>query len=105
MRWQTRPPHFGGRYWLFVKLITDQGVVGWGEAYYLPMRPSATQHLIEDICARQVVGADPFKIERLWRVIYSAGYAQRPGLVCPARCRAHPDCVDPGCHRRGSSAR
>jgi 2-dehydro-3-deoxyphosphogalactonate aldolase len=27
---------------------------------------------------RYVQGADPFRIERLWRVVYSAGYSQRP---------------------------
>jgi 2-dehydro-3-deoxyphosphogalactonate aldolase len=34
--------------------------------------------MIEDVCTRHVVGADPFKIERLWRIIYSSGYTQRP---------------------------
>ena len=34
--------------------------------------------MIEDVCARYVVGADPFKIERLWRIVYSSGYTQRP---------------------------
>ena len=24
------PPHFGGRYWIFVKLITDKNIVGYG---------------------------------------------------------------------------
>jgi 2-dehydro-3-deoxyphosphogalactonate aldolase len=34
--------------------------------------------MIEDVCERCVIGADPFKIERLWRIIYSSGYTQRP---------------------------
>ena len=34
--------------------------------------------MIEDVCARHVLGADPFKIERLWRIVYSSGYTQRP---------------------------
>ena len=33
------PPSFGGRYWVFLKLVTDSGVVGYGEAYSLPFHP------------------------------------------------------------------
>ena len=25
------PPHFGGRYWTFLKLTTDSGIEGFGE--------------------------------------------------------------------------
>ncbi len=34
--------------------------------------------MIEDVCDRHVIGSDPFKIERLWRIVYSRGYSQRP---------------------------
>ncbi len=34
------PPHYGGRYFVFVKLTTDQNVTGVGEAYCVPV-PSA----------------------------------------------------------------
>ncbi len=27
----TPPPHRGGPYWVFVKLTTDNGIVGYGE--------------------------------------------------------------------------
>ena len=36
--------------------------------------------MIEDVCQRQVIGNDPFQIERLWRIIYSSGYSQRPDV-------------------------
>ena len=72
------PPHFGGRYFIFVKLTTDSGVEGVGEVYSVPFHPHVVAQMIEDVCERQVIGADPFKIERLWRVIYSSGYTQRP---------------------------
>lgn len=32
---QTAPPHWGGRYWYFVRLETDNGLVGWGETAIL----------------------------------------------------------------------
>ncbi len=72
------PPHFGGLYWVFLKLTTDNGVEGIGEAYGVPFHPRVVALMIEDVCERYVIGADPFKIERLWRMVYSSGYTQRP---------------------------
>ena len=72
------PPHFGGRYWVFCKLTTDHGVSGYGEAYSVPFHPSIVAQMIEDVFERYVAGSDPFRIERLWRVVYSSGYTQRP---------------------------
>ncbi|MEZ4867249.1 MAG: mandelate racemase/muconate lactonizing enzyme family protein [Caldilineaceae bacterium] len=72
------PPHFGGRYWIFLKLITDSNVVGYGEVYSVPFHPHVVAKMIEDVCVRKVIGRDPFQIETLWRTIYSSGYTQRP---------------------------
>jgi galactonate dehydratase len=36
------PPLTGGRYFLFVKLVTDGGVVGYGEAYDAAFDPHLT---------------------------------------------------------------
>ncbi|MBL8058199.1 MAG: mandelate racemase/muconate lactonizing enzyme family protein [Anaerolineales bacterium] len=72
------PPHFGGRYWIFLKLTTDGGVAGYGEVYSVPFHPHVVARMIEDVCVRHVLGRDPFQIERLWRVVYSSGYTQRP---------------------------
>ena len=72
------PPHFGGLYWIFLKLTTDSGVEGYGEVYSVPFHPRVVEQMIEDVCDRCVIGSDPFKIERLWRVIYSSGFTQRP---------------------------
>jgi L-alanine-DL-glutamate epimerase-like enolase superfamily enzyme len=74
------PPHFGGRYFVFVKLTTDSGVSGIGEAYAATFGPHTLAHMIEEVCARHVVGADPFDVESLTRRIYSRGYTQRPDV-------------------------
>ena len=74
------PPHFGGPYWVFLKLITDSGVEGIGEVYAVPFHPHVVKQMVLDVFERCVVGLDPFKIERLWRIIYSAGYTQRSDL-------------------------
>ena len=74
------PPHFGGRYFVFLKLTTDGGIEGFGEVYAATFGPHTLARMIEDVCARHVVGADPFKIERLWRAVYGRGYSLRPDL-------------------------
>ncbi len=73
-------PHHGGIYWTFVKLTTDSGVAGYGEVYSVPFHPHTVERMIADVCERCVLGADPFRIERLWRVVFSSGYTQRPDI-------------------------
>lgn len=77
---ENPPPHFGGPYFVFVKLTTDSGINGIGEAYCVPFSPKIVALMIEDVCERYVIGADPFKVESLWRIIYSSGYTQHPDL-------------------------
>jgi 2-dehydro-3-deoxyphosphogalactonate aldolase len=74
------PPHYGGPYFVFVKLTTDSGINGIGEAYCVPFAPSTVALMIEDVCERYIIGSDPFKIERMWRIVYSSGYTQHPDL-------------------------
>ena len=74
------PPHFGGRYFIFLKLVTDSGIEGVGEVYAATFGPHVIAKMIEDVCARHVIGHDPFKIERLWRNVYGAGYTLRPDV-------------------------
>jgi 2-dehydro-3-deoxyphosphogalactonate aldolase len=75
------PPHFGGRYFVFVKLTTDDGITGLGEAYCVPFSPHLVARLIEDVFARYASGQDPHDIESLWRRVYSAGFTQHPDLT------------------------
>ncbi len=74
------PPHEGGRYFIFIRLTTDSGIHGYGEVYCAPFHPRTVAAMIDDVCSRQVIGTDPFKIERLWRSVYSRGYNQHPDL-------------------------
>ncbi len=74
------PPHKGGRYFIFVKLVTDDGIVGYGEIYTATFSPNIVAAMIEDVCERHVVGVDPHHIEKLWRRTYSSGYSARPDL-------------------------
>jgi 2-dehydro-3-deoxyphosphogalactonate aldolase len=74
------PPHFGGRYFIFLKLVTDDGIEGVGEVYGATFGPHTMARMVEDVFARHVVGADPFRIEALWRNIYGRGYSLRPDI-------------------------
>jgi 2-dehydro-3-deoxyphosphogalactonate aldolase len=74
----TPPPHYGGSFWIFVRATTDSGITGLGEIYAPPFRPPAIVQMVADVAERSLVGADPFDIERLWRVAYSRGFTQRP---------------------------
>ena len=72
------PPTIGGRYFIFVKLVTDGGVTGYGEAYNAAFDPHVTAKMIEDLAGRYLVGNDPHDIENFWRRCYSSGFTQRP---------------------------
>lgn len=75
------PPHFGGRYFVFVKLTTDGGVSGVGEAYCVPFEPHLVARMIEDVFGRYLAGQDPHDIETIWRRVYSSGFTQHPDLT------------------------
>ena len=74
------PPHFGGKYWIMLKITTDNNISGIGEAYSIPFHPSVVEKMIEDIFQRYLLNKDPFKIEKLFKNIFSSGYTQRPDL-------------------------
>ncbi len=75
------PPHYGGRYFVFVKLTTDGNVSGVGEAYCVPFEPHLVAKMIEDVFERYLRNEDPHDIERMWRRVYSAGFTQHPDLT------------------------
>lgn len=74
------PPHYGGRYFIFVKLITDSNIEGVGEVYAATFSPQVIVKMIEDVFERFVRGSDPSQIEKLWRNVYGSGYTLRPDV-------------------------
>jgi galactonate dehydratase len=75
------PPHYGGRYFVFVKLTTNGNVSGVGEAYCVPFDPHLVARMLEDVFGRYLRGEDPHDIEKMWRRVYSAGFTQHPDLT------------------------
>jgi galactonate dehydratase len=72
------PPSFGGRYFTFVKLVTDDGIVGYGEAYAGSFHPEVVAAMLRDVAERHLFGHDPRDVERFWRSAYGRGFSLRP---------------------------
>lgn len=67
----------GWRNFTFVKIQTDSGLVGWGEAT-LGWKESAVRELVLDFARRYVVGQSPFDIEDLWFRLYQIEHNTGP---------------------------
>ena len=63
---------------LLVKITTDQGLIGWGEAH-APAAPTVHAKVITDLLAPILIGQDARRIGPLWDKMYSSqrlrGYA------------------------------
>jgi galactonate dehydratase len=68
------------RTWTFVKITTDEGLTGWGDATEW-VRAQGTAAVIEDL-APLVIGESPFDIERLWQKMWVASYVGGKDLNC-----------------------
>ncbi len=73
----SRPPK-GHGFTTLVKITTDQGIYGWGEAH-APLAPAVHAKIITDLFAPIIIGEDARKIEPIWEKLYSSqrmrGYA------------------------------
>ena len=59
--------------WLFVKVETDKGLFGWGEAS-VEGQEKATEECIKVLAERSVIGEDPGNIDRIWQKMYRHGF-------------------------------
>ena len=58
--------------WGFVKIETDGGLTGWGEAV-IEGKAATVLACVEEM-KDYLLGADPMRIEDLWNVLYRAGF-------------------------------
>ncbi|HTJ95361.1 MAG TPA: mandelate racemase/muconate lactonizing enzyme family protein [Pararobbsia sp.] len=68
-------PGFRSRTWLFVKVSTDEGVHGWGEAYTLRGRDKAIVSQISEL-GQACIGRNPFDIKHFIQAVHD-DFAQR----------------------------
>lgn len=64
--------------WLFLKIETDDGVVGWGEPV-LEGRAASVAAAVEEL-SDYLVGKDPRRIEEHWTVLYRSGFYRGGGI-------------------------
>ena len=62
----TNPSKGISRTFIFVKVETDEGIVGWGEATSGPL---AVISMIEEF-GKVLIGKDPMEIEKHWQTLY-----------------------------------
>jgi galactonate dehydratase len=63
--------------YVYVKISTDEGLVGWGEATCGPLAVTA---MVDEIGAT-LVGKDPFRIEQHWQELYHLYHNVRGGVI------------------------
>jgi L-alanine-DL-glutamate epimerase-like enolase superfamily enzyme len=74
------PVHSGWRKnFVFVRVETDSGIVGWGEAYSQYDRDRAVTAQVEEL-GRYLIGRDPFQIRHFLQIAFD-DYAQRRGSL------------------------
>ena len=63
--------------YVYVKISTDEGIVGWGESTCGPL---SVAQFVEEIGAT-LVGKDPFRIEEHWQRLYHLYHNVRGGVI------------------------
>ena len=75
---ENEEPYIGGKWLLFLELITDEGISGLGEritggSYSRNLGALQSQvKLIEELVGQYVIGEDPTRIERIWDRMYAS---------------------------------
>lgn len=64
--------------WLFLKIETDEGVSGWGEAI-LEGRAQTVAAAVDEL-AQYLIGLDPSPIEDHWTILYRGGFYRGGGI-------------------------
>jgi len=75
--WLVQPEH--GKICLFLKVATDAGIHGWGEAYTLTGRERALEQMVRDLGA-YLIGRDPFHIKHFTHVLWRDVSIKRGGF-------------------------
>ncbi|WP_296972111.1 galactonate dehydratase [Tepidanaerobacter sp. EBM-38] len=68
--------------WCFVEIITDEGLVGWGEPV-VEGKASTVKACVEEM-KPYLIGADPKNIEDIWNMLYRAGFYRGGPIIMSA---------------------
>ena len=62
--------------WIFVKVLTDEGITGWGEMISGTKTETVVAGAYE--MGKKLIGRDPFEIERLWQEMHRSFFRGGP---------------------------
>ncbi|KAM9863719.1 mandelate racemase/muconate lactonizing enzyme family protein [Leucobacter sp. BZR 635] len=68
--------------WLFVRIETDTGVVGWGEP--VVEGQADVVRATVDLLSEHLIGADPSRIEDIWQVLMKGGFYRGGAILSSA---------------------
>ena len=68
--WRIRATYPAALEAVVVRLETDTGIVGWGEAH-TPSAPEASEAVIDAVFAPVVLGCDPLDIQPVWEKLFA----------------------------------
>lgn len=69
--WRYRAAYSAHIETTLVRISTDEGLVGWGEAH-APIAPAVAATVIRDLLAPLLVGENPLATDRLWEKMYAS---------------------------------
>lgn len=74
--------YFDHRNSLLVKVITDEGIIGWGEAGQFGP-PELPKTVIEEVLKPLLIDKNPFNTEKIWQDMYSytRDYGQKGSVI------------------------
>ncbi len=82
----------GARVWTFVKVETDEGVIGWGDCTEWEAYPGVVGML--NHLAPMVIGKDPMNVERMWAELTAYNIRHNGGLAWKAMAGIDSACWD-----------
>jgi galactonate dehydratase len=68
--------------WLFLKIETDEGIVGWGEPV-IEGRAATVKACVEELM-EYLIGKDPLRIEDHWNMMYRSGFYRGGPIIMSA---------------------
>jgi L-alanine-DL-glutamate epimerase-like enolase superfamily enzyme len=86
VRWEDSTHHVSALEYVVTDIVADTGLAGTGLSYTTGVGGTAIVALVDDYCARMLVGDDPLAIGRLWEVLGKQLRRSGTGLAQLALC-------------------
>ena len=68
--------------WLFVKIETDEGITGWGEAV-LEGKGTVVEEAVK-VFGREIIGKNPMDIEHIFHLLYRGSFYRGGAILVSA---------------------